>query len=86
MPSFDRASRNSTGTYWSGTAGILAIQLAVLFAVAVAAIVYLDWSSDVALAEFMAMGKPSASDLSHFPQPPIPVQQVKNRMACPRRV
>jgi hypothetical protein len=85
MPSFDQASRNNSGSYWSGTAGILAIQLAILFALSVAALVYLDWSSNAALTEFMAAGKPSASQPSHLPQP-VPLQQVKSRTACPRRV
>ena len=85
MPSFDRASQDNNRNYWSETAGILAIQLAVLFALAVAAIVYLDWSSNAAMAEFMAIGKPSASDLSRLPQRSTPLQQVKGRNACPRR-
>ena len=85
MPSFDQASRNNNGSYWSGTAGILAIQLVVLFALSVAAIVYVNWSSDAALAEFLAAGKPSATEPSHLPQP-VPLQQVKSRTACPRRV
>lgn len=85
MPSLDRASRNNNANYWSGTAGILAIQLAILFALAVAAIVYLDWSSKAALAEFMAVDKPSASDLSHPPQA-VPLQQAKSRTACARRL
>jgi hypothetical protein len=86
MPSFHHASRTNNANYWSGIAGVLAIQLAVLFAVAVAALAYLNWSSNAALADFMAMDKPSASDLSHPLQPPIPVQQTKSRTACPRRV
>jgi hypothetical protein len=85
MPSFDQASRNNYGSYWSATAGILAIQLAVLFILSVAAIVYVNWSSDAALAEFMAAGKPSAMEPSQLPQP-VPLQQVKSRSACPRRV
>ena len=86
MPSFHPASQTNNGNYWSGIAGILAIQLAVLFAVAVAALVYLNWSSNAALAEFMAMDKPSASEPSHLPPPPIPVQQAKSRTVCPRKV
>jgi hypothetical protein len=85
MPSFDQASRSNNGSYWSRTAGILAIQLAVLFALSVAAIVYVNWSSGAALAEFMASSKPSAMEPSHLPQP-APLQQVKSRSACPRRV
>ena len=85
MPLFDQASRNNYGSYWSGAAGILAIQLAVLFVLSVAAIVYVNWSSDAALAEFVASGKPSAMEPSHLSQP-VPLQQVKSRSACPRRV
>jgi hypothetical protein len=85
MPSFDHASRNNNGSYWSETAGILAIQLAILFAVAVAALAYLNWSSKAALAEFMAAGKPAASEPSHLPQSSVPVQQVKSRTACAKR-
>jgi hypothetical protein len=86
MPSLDHDSRNSNGTYWSEIAGILAIHLAVLFAVAVAALAYLNWSSNAALAEFVAAGKPSASEPSHPPQSPAPVQVVKSRTACPGKV
>jgi hypothetical protein len=85
MPLFHHASRNNNGNYWSGIAGILAIQLAVLFAVSVAALVYLNWSSNAALAEFKAMDKPSASDLSHPSQSSVPVQQVKSKTACAKR-
>jgi hypothetical protein len=85
MPSFDRASRNNNGNYWSGIPGILSIQLAVLFALSVAAIVYLNWSSKAALTEFMATGKPSVSEPSRLPQLSAPLQQVKSRSACPPR-
>jgi hypothetical protein len=85
MPSFHQASRNNNGSYWSGTAGMLAIQLAILFALSVAAIVYVNWSSDAALAEFMAAGKPSVVEPSHLPQS-VPLQQVKHGTACARRV
>ena len=85
MPSFDQASRNSNGNHWSGIAGILTIQLAILFALSVAAIAYVNWSSDAAMAEFMAAGKPSALEPSQLPQA-VPLHQVKRRMACPRRV
>jgi hypothetical protein len=85
VPSFDRANRNNNDNYWSGITGILSIQLAVLFALSVAAVVYLNWSSKAALTEFMATGKPSVSEPSRPPQSAVPFQQVKNRSACPRR-
>jgi CHASE1-domain containing sensor protein len=85
MPSFDRASPNHNGNYWSGITGILSIQLAVLFTLSVAAIVYLNWSSKAAVREFMATDKPSVSEPSRLPQASVPLQQVKSQGACPRR-
>jgi hypothetical protein len=85
MPSFERASPNHNGNYWSGIPGILSIQLAVLFALAVGAIVYLNWSSKAAVTEFMATAKPSVSEPGRLPQSSVPLQRVKSRTACPRR-
>jgi hypothetical protein len=85
MPSFDQASQNNNGDYWSGITGILSIQLAVLFALSVGAIVYLNWSSKTAVTEFMATERPSVSEPGRLPQSSAPLQQVKNRSACPRR-
>jgi hypothetical protein len=85
MPSFNHANSNHNGNYWSGITGILSIQLAVLFALAVAAIVYLNWSSKAVLTEFMAADKPSVSEQSRVPQSSVPLQQVKSPAVCPRR-
>jgi cell division septal protein FtsQ len=85
MPSFDHASRNNTADYWSAVTGILSIQIVVLFALSVAVIVYLNWSSKAAVREFMATGNPSVSEPSHLPQSSVPLQQVKSRTACPPR-
>lgn len=85
MPPFDHASRNHSGDYWSELTGILSIQLVVLFLLSVATIVYLNWSSNVAVNEFMASGKPSVSEPSGLPQSSDPLQQAKSRTGCPRR-
>jgi hypothetical protein len=85
MPSFDHASRNNTADYWSAVTGILSIQIVVLFALSVAVIVYLNWSSKAAVREFTATGSPTVSQPSHLPQS-SPLQQAKNRTACPGRV
>jgi hypothetical protein len=85
MPSFDRASPNNNGNYWSGIAGILAIHLAVLFAVSVAALAYLNWSSNAALAEFIAKDKPPVFEPSRLPESSVPLQQVKSKTACTKR-
>jgi hypothetical protein len=85
MPSFDHASRNHSGDYWSEISGILSIQLVVLFLLSVVAIVYLNWSSKVAVNEFMASGKPSVSEPRGLPQSSAPLQQAKSRTGCPKR-
>jgi hypothetical protein len=85
MPSFDHANSSNNGNYWSGITRILSIQLAVLFALSLAALVYLNWSSKAALTEFMATGKPPVSEPSRLPQSSVPLQQVKSRTGCPPR-
>jgi hypothetical protein len=67
-----------------GNAGILAIQLAVLFMLSLAGLAYLNWSSNAALAEFMATDKPLASEPGQ-PQLSVPVQHAKSRNSCPRK-
>ena len=84
MPSFDQASRNHSGDYWSEMTGILSIQLVVLFLLSAVVIVYLNWSSKAAVTEFMATAKPSVSELGRLPQSSVPLQQVKSRTGCPR--
>jgi hypothetical protein len=86
MPSPDKAIQTNRGIDWPAIIGILAIQLAVLLAVAGAVIFYLDWSSDAALAEFMTATKSSASAPNHPPQPPTAIQPVKGKTSCSRRV
>jgi cell division septal protein FtsQ len=85
MPSFDHASRNNNADYWSAITGILSIQIVVLFALSVAVMVYLNWSSKAAVREFMATGNPSVSEPGRLPESSVPLQQVKSRTACPPR-
>jgi hypothetical protein len=85
MPSDHPAPARST-SYWSGIAGIVGIQLAVLLAVCVAALAYINWSSSAAMAEFMATGKAPASMSIDLPKLSAPVQHASGRAACPRKV
>jgi hypothetical protein len=73
MPSLDRPSRQRHGTYRLEIVRILLVQGLILVAVSIAALYYISWSSDAALAEFLgAMSNQS-------PQPPKLTQSVKSR-------
>ena len=62
-----------------------AIQLTILLVLSWAAVIYLNWSSDAAVAEFMATAKPAVSTPNHSPQYASPVRPIHGRMACPKR-
>jgi hypothetical protein len=76
MPSLDRPSRQRHGSCRLEIVGILLVQGLILVAVSIAALYYISWSSDAALAEFLgAMSNQS-------PQPPKLTQSVKSRKMC----
>jgi hypothetical protein len=80
MPALDRPSGRSHGTYWLGIVTNLLVQVLIVVAVSVAALYYISWSSDAAVAEFVGAFNPSMSDQS--PQPARPTQSVKSRTTC----
>jgi hypothetical protein len=61
-------------------AGIFLLEVIVLVALAVAMVAYVNWSSEVAWAEFLAASKMAA------PAPGSPLRAVKGIAACDRRV
>jgi hypothetical protein len=61
------------------------VQIAALLALSGAAVLYLDWSSNAAQAEFMRAIQ-SASAPSHLSQPSMPIHRVKSPMTCARKV
>jgi hypothetical protein len=84
MPLFNSQQQNNRGTRWWGAAATGVVELLVLFALGIAVVRYLEWSSDAAQAEFMNATKPSASD----PNPSgvsTPVQALKGRAGCERK-
>ena len=62
--------------FWFSIARIALLEIVLLIALAGAAVVYLDWSSKAAFAEFLAATK--------VPSPPSHLQPVKGRAACDR--
>ncbi len=71
---------------WPGILRILLAQVLVLLALSAAFIRYLEWSSDQAWAEFSRAGTLSAPMTNHQPHPATPVQPVKDKTVCTRRV
>ena len=70
---------------WRGIGTTLVVELLVLLALALAVVRYVEWSSDVAQAEFMSATKPSASDPNHSGEFSAPVQALKVRADCDRK-
>ena len=70
---------------WLGIFRVLVVQVLVLLALSAAFIRYLDWSSDQAWAEFSRAIVPAPVTKA---QPPsaTPVQSVKDKASCARRV
>jgi hypothetical protein len=82
MPSSEGQSGRSRGINWPGILATLLVQVLVLIALSVAAVTYVNWSSEAALAEFVGALKPSVSDqLRRFSSP---IRPVKGR-SCTRR-
>jgi hypothetical protein len=63
--------------FWPSTVRIVILELLVLLALAGAVIFYLNWSSEVAVAEFLAASKTQAA-------PSSPLHAVKGHTPCDR--
>ena len=85
MPLFNSQQQNDRGTRWWGAAATGVVELLVLLALAIAVVRYLEWSSDVAQAEFMNATKSSVSDPNPSGEFSTPVQALKGRTACDRK-
>jgi hypothetical protein len=81
MTLFNRDLRSSL----LGIAAMTLFQLLVLFAIGAAVVRYLEWSSDVAQAEFTSAIE-AASDPSHSSEFSTPNQIVKGRAGCSRKI
>jgi hypothetical protein len=76
MPLLARSSTQPHGTYRMEIVTIMLVQVLIVVAVLIAALYYINWSSNAALGEFMgAMSNQS-------PQPPKLTQSVKSRKTC----
>jgi hypothetical protein len=80
MSMFNRDARR----HLLGVAAVALFQLLVLFAIGVAVVRYLEWSSDAAQAEFMNAIEATA-DPRHSSESSNPNQKVKTRTGCNRK-
>jgi hypothetical protein len=62
------------------------VQVLVLLALTGAVVWYVNWSSDVAMKEFMSANKPPLFGPNHHPRAQVPVQAAKGKMACARKI
>jgi hypothetical protein len=83
MSSSKGQNAQSRGSNWRGIVATLLVQVLVLAAVSAAAVYYVNWSSQAALAEFAGAVKPSVSD--HARRFSSPIQPVKGQISCARR-
>jgi hypothetical protein len=79
-------SRENRGINWLRIVRTALVQVLVLLALSGAFIRYVNWSSEHALAEFMSAGEPSAAGAGHQPQSATPVQSVKGKAHCARKI
>jgi hypothetical protein len=82
VPSFENLDKPSPRR---GILEILAVQIVVLLAVCGAAIVYINWASDAAQAEFMNALQPSVSGPGNFSPSSPPAQVAKVKLPCARK-
>jgi hypothetical protein len=82
MPLFNSQHHNHRGIRWRGIAATVVVELFVLLALTSAVVRYVEWSSDMAQAEFMSAAKLSASDPNYSDEFSSPVRALKVRADC----
>jgi hypothetical protein len=84
VPTSDNQSPEHRRMDWPAILRTLLVQVLVLLALASAVVGYLDWSSEVSWAEFVAASK-SSTLANHRPHSSLPVQTVKDQAFCRRK-
>ena len=69
--------------HWRGIGATVAVELLAVFALVLAFAVYVEWSSDTAVAEFMRVTELSVPDASGSAEAAAPIQSGKGRTGCP---
>lgn len=86
MPSLANQNPEDRRIDWLGIARTLLVQVLVLLALSWAFVRYVNRSSDQAWAEFSNASESSAPAAKFYPPSSTPVQAIKSRALCGRRV
>ena len=70
--------------HWRGMGATVVDMLLTLLALTFAAVSYVEWSSNAAVAEFMSATEQSASDPHHSSEFQLKIQSLKGRTGCPQ--
>ena len=70
--------------HWRGIGATMMVMLLTLLALAFAAVSYVEWSSNAAVAEFMSATEQLASDPNRSSESPAKNQSLKGRTGCPQ--
>jgi flagellar basal body-associated protein FliL len=82
MPSLDNQSQTNRAAYWLWVVKTALIQVLVLLALSGALILYVNWSSNAARADFTAASGPSVTEPARHAQSSVPVHTAKGPKAC----
>jgi hypothetical protein len=86
VPSKSDVSASGRQGFWPSIARIFLVEMVVLLALAAAVVAYVNWSSEVAWAEFLAASKLAVPAPNQPNQPNQPMQPVKGKGACDRHL
>jgi hypothetical protein len=84
VPTPDQDHPVHRGIDWLAVARTFLMQVAVLLALAVALLSYIEWSSDAAFEDFVAASKATPHTQLHL-QSVTPVRAVKGQASCPAK-
>ena len=87
MPPMVDQSKMNPDSFWLGIVKTAVAQILVLVALAAAIVWYVNWSSEAAMSEFMQRWtRRRSSGPNLHPQSRAPVQTVKGKAVCVRKL
>jgi hypothetical protein len=86
VPPMVDQSKMNPDSFWLGIVKTAVAQILVLVALVAAIVWYVNWSSEAAMSEFMRAGTPPVAGANLHPQSRAPVQTVKGKAVCVRKL